>query len=126
MAKRDITRGRTSRKHRTVYFPRPAPTPFQVRPTMPIPISTGASTILVRREAYERSALVRTAIDERLGLTEDEFRVERELVAIGPIHDENALGEFTADLERVGLVYFDDFFELSGNWPDWLQVHASS
>jgi len=93
---------------------------------MPIPISTGASTILVRREAYERSALVRTAIDERLGLTEDEFRVERELVAIGPIHDENALGEFTADLERVGLAYFDDFFELSGNWPDWLQIHASS
>ena len=98
-------------------------TPFQ---TMPIPIPSGASTILVRREAYERTDLARAAIDERLGLTEDEFRVERELVAIGPIHDEGALGAFTADLERLGLAYFDDFFELSGNWPDWLRVHASS
>jgi hypothetical protein len=25
-------------------------------------------------------------------------------------------------LERVGLVYFDDFFDLSGNWPEWLKV----
>ena len=93
---------------------------------MPIPISTGASTIIVRREAYESNALVRAAIDERLGLTEDEFRVERELVAIGPIHDDEALGTFTADLERLGLAYFDDFFELSGNWPDWLHVHVSA
>ena len=93
---------------------------------MPISISTGASTILIRREAYERTALARPAIDERLGLTPDEFRVERDLVAIGPIHDENALGEFAADLERLGLTYFDDFFELSGMWPDWLQVHASA
>ena len=93
---------------------------------MPIPIAAGASTILVRREAYERSTLVRSAIDERLGLTEDEFRVERDLVAIGPILDEDALGAFSADLEKLGLAYFEDFFELSGNWPTWLDVFASS
>jgi hypothetical protein len=23
-------------------------------------------------------------------------------------------------------VYFDDFFELSGNWPTWLRLHAST
>jgi hypothetical protein len=28
------------------------------------------------------------------------------------------------DLERAGLVYFQDFFELSGNWPDWLVLYA--
>ena len=22
------------------------------------------------------------------------------------------------------MVYFDDFFELSGNWPDWLALYA--
>jgi hypothetical protein len=27
-------------------------------------------------------------------------------------------------LESSGLVYFDDFFELSGNWPDWLTLYA--
>jgi hypothetical protein len=29
-----------------------------------------------------------------------------------------------SDLEQAGLTYFDDFFELSGNWPDWLQLFA--
>jgi hypothetical protein len=30
------------------------------------------------------------------------------------------------ELEGLGLVYFDDFFELSGNWPEWLRIYASS
>jgi len=30
------------------------------------------------------------------------------------------------DLERAGLIYFEDFFELSGNWPDWLQLFAGA
>jgi hypothetical protein len=29
-------------------------------------------------------------------------------------------------LEALALVYFDDFFELSGKWPKWLQLDASS
>jgi hypothetical protein len=29
-------------------------------------------------------------------------------------------------LEERGLVYFDDFFELSGNWPEWLAVWATA
>jgi hypothetical protein len=28
-------------------------------------------------------------------------------------------------LESLGLVYFDDFFELSGNWPAWLNVFVA-
>jgi hypothetical protein len=95
---------------------------------MPIPVVTGAPTLFVRRAAYEASGLTRTAIDERLGLTADEFRVEGDLVAIGPIYEGegDTLTDFIAELERVGLVYFDDFFELSGNWPAWLRLHASS
>jgi hypothetical protein len=27
-------------------------------------------------------------------------------------------------LEARGLVYFEDFFDLSGNWPEWLGVYA--
>jgi hypothetical protein len=34
------------------------------------------------------------------------------------------LPELIADLEQNGLVYFDDFFELSGNWPEWLVLYA--
>jgi hypothetical protein len=94
---------------------------------MALQVTTGSPTLLIRRSAYESSGLTRAAIDERLGLTPDEFRVEGELVAIGPIYDATGeLSAFIADLETLGLVYFDDFFELSGNWPTWLRVHAAA
>ena len=54
----------------------------------------------------------------------DEFRVEGELIAIGPLYDENAFGDLTEQLEALGLVYFDDFFEMTGNWPAWIGVFA--
>ena len=31
-----------------------------------------------------------------------------------------------ASLESRGLIYFDDFFELSGNWPEWLAVFVQA
>lgn len=91
---------------------------------MPLELAPDHPTLLIRRTAYERSGLVRAALDARLGLTPEEFRVEGDLVALGPIHDEEALGALVADLERLGLVYYDDFFELSGNWPAWLRLHV--
>lgn len=95
---------------------------------MALSVTTGAPTLFIRRAAYEASGLTRAAIDQRLGLTPDEFRVEGDLIACGPIYgtDGDALGELIAELESVGLVYFDDFFELTGNWPDWLRLYASS
>jgi hypothetical protein len=94
---------------------------------MPIPVATGAPTLFVKRSAYEASGLSRAALDERLALTPDEFVVEGELVAIGPIYgtDGAALGDLISELEGMGLVYFDDFFELTGNWPDWLKLLVS-
>ena len=94
---------------------------------MAIAITTGAPTLFIRRAAYESSGLSRSALDERLGLTADEFRVEGNLVVVGPIHGEGgqALEGLVAELEGLGLTYFDDFFELSGNWPEWLSLHAS-
>jgi hypothetical protein len=91
---------------------------------MPLTIADGHPTLLIRRAAFERAGLVRAALDERLGLTPDEFRVEGDLVALGPIHDEDALGALVADLEALGLAYYDDFFDLSGNWPAWLTLFA--
>jgi len=91
-------------------------------------VPTGAPTLFMRREAYEKSGLTRSALDERLGLTADEFRVEGNLVAIGPIYggEGDALGDLIAELEGMGLVYFDDFFELTGNWPEWLTLVATA
>lgn len=95
---------------------------------MPVPVATGAPTLFLRRTAYESSGLTRAAIDDRLGLTADEFRVEDDLIAIGPIYERegNLLTDLITELESAGLVYFDDFFELSGNWPAWLRLYASS
>ncbi len=94
---------------------------------MALEIANGAPTLFIRREAYERSGLTREQVDERLGLTADEFRVERDLIAVGPIYGEgDGLGDLIGELESRGLVYFDDFFELTGNWPEWLRLHAAS
>jgi hypothetical protein len=89
---------------------------------MPLPIPHNVPTIIVRKSAFERVGLTRQAIDERLGLTPDEFRVEGELIAIGPIYGDEELTTFVEELERAGLLYFDDFFDLSGSWPEWLRV----
>ena len=93
---------------------------------MPLTIPSGAPTLFIRRAAYERSDISRAAIDERFGLTVDEFRVEGGLVAIGPIPAEESLVDIIGELEASGLTYFDDFFELSGNWPDWLKIFCSA
>ena len=93
---------------------------------MPLSISAGAPVLLIRKEAFERAGLARSTFDRWLNLTDDEFRVEGALIAVGPLHGESALTELIEQLEGVGLVYFDDFFELSGNWPDWLRLVALS
>jgi hypothetical protein len=91
---------------------------------MPIPLAFGTPTLLVRREAFERAGITRTSIDDALTLTDEEFRVERGLVAIGPIHDPNGVEVLVTAFEAAGLVYFDDFFDLSGNWPEWISLLA--
>ena len=91
---------------------------------MPLRIPESASTLVIRRPSFEQAGLVRAEIDALLELTDEEFRVEGDLVAIGPVFDANALNELVAELENRGLVYFDDFFELSGNWPAWLTIFA--
>jgi len=68
--------------------------------------------------------MTRAAIDERLALTDQEFRVEGDLIVIGPVLDGAAMLELVGDLENAGLAYFEDFFDLSGNWPDWLVLFA--
>ncbi len=93
---------------------------------MPISLTSGAPTIVIRREAFERAALTREAIDRALVLTDGEFRVERDLIAIGPIYDDDGLAALVRAFEDAGLTYFDDFFEMSGNWPDWLSLLSMS
>lgn len=89
---------------------------------MPLSVAQGVPTLFFRREAYERAGLTRAALDARLGLTDAEFRVEGDVIALGPIYDVDALGALVDELEGTGLTYYEDFFELSGSWPEWLTV----
>jgi hypothetical protein len=89
---------------------------------MTMSVTQGVPTLFFRRQAYERTGLTRASLDERLGLTDTEFRVDGDLIALGPIYDVEALGALVDELESAGLTYYDDFFELSGSWPEWLTL----
>src|SRR5450756_884650 len=91
---------------------------------MPLEISLGRAVVLIRQSAFERSGLTRQAIDERYNFTDGEFRVEDGLIALGPLPSDDIFPDLIENLEESGLTYFDDFFELSGNWPDWLTLYA--
>ncbi|MEI6739601.1 MAG: hypothetical protein WCK74_04735 [Gemmatimonadaceae bacterium] len=91
---------------------------------MPLAVSHTAPSLVILKSAFERANLTRQAFDEALGLTPDEFQLEGGLILIGPLVGESALTELIESLEGAGLVYFDDFFELSGNWPEWLSLFA--
>ena len=91
---------------------------------MPLKIPDSRAVVLIRQSAFERNGLSREAIDASYNLTDEEFRVEDGLIALGPLPSDDMLPELVDDLEKSGLVYFEDFFELSGNWPDWLSLYA--
>ena len=91
---------------------------------MPLKLPHDAPTLLIRKHAFEKHALARADFDTALHLTDEEFRVEGDLIAVGPIYDATGLAQVVEELESRGLVYFDDFFDLSGRWPEWLMVYA--
>ena len=91
---------------------------------MPIEISHDYPTLLIRRAAFEEHGLTRAFFDQRLALTADEFQVEGDLIAVGPLTIHADIGDLIEDLEEKGLSHFDDFFDFSGNWPSWLKVFA--
>ena len=93
---------------------------------MPLPISREGPVVLIRRSAFERVELTRQLLDTRFQLTPDEFRVEGDLIVVGPLFGDETLVALVESLEETGLRYFDDFFDLSGNWPEWLRVFAMS
>ena len=93
---------------------------------MPLHVETTGSTIFIRRDAFESNGLERGELDQKYNLTDAELRVEEALVAIGPLTADEDLRSMLDYLEAKGLVYFDDYFELSGNWPAWLGIFVRS
>ena len=93
---------------------------------MPLSVRAGLPILFIRKEAFERASLIRADIDEQFNLTDAEFRVEKGLVAIGPLPSDEMIGPMIEYFEQKGIAYYDDMFELSGNWPEWLQLFAMS
>jgi len=91
---------------------------------VPLTVAAGLPTILIRKDAFERAGVTRSEVDSLFNLTDQEFRVEGKLIAIGPLPSDDMLGLIVAFFEGKGLVYYDEFFELSGNWPEWLRLYA--
>ena len=80
--------------------------------------------ILIRKASYETAGIIRAELDSRFNLTDEEFRVEGNLIIVGPLPSDDLVAPVVEYLENAGLVYFDDFFELSGNWPDWVHIYV--
>lgn len=91
---------------------------------MPLSLPDSAPTLLLRKDAFERVGLTRAALDQWLTLTPEEFRMEGDLIVVGPIYDGDALQALVSALESEGLAYYDDFIEMSGNWPSWVTILA--
>jgi hypothetical protein len=91
---------------------------------VPAIIGAGRPVVVIRRDAYEKAGLIRSTLDSRFDLTDEEFRVDGDLVIIGPLPSDDFVGPLIEYLESAGLAYFDEFFELSGNWPEWLRIYA--
>jgi len=70
---------------------------------MPLPVSNTAPSLAIRRSAFERADLTRQEFDEALGLTADEFRVEADLIVIGPLVGESSLTDLIDQLEERGI-----------------------
>jgi len=91
---------------------------------VPVTVNAGRPVILIRKTSYENAGIVRAELDGRFNLTDQEFRVEGNLIVVGPLPSDDLVAPVVEYLEAAGLIYFDDFFELSGNWPDWLHVYV--
>lgn len=62
---------------------------------MPLTIDAARPSILIRRQAYESAKLARSELDSRFNLTNGEFRVEGNLVVIGPLPSDDLIGPIT-------------------------------
>ncbi len=89
---------------------------------MPLSLPSAGPTLAIRRDAFERAGFTRESIDRILNLTDEEFRVEGALIAIGPLPSPDDVPNLIEVFEEAGLVYFDDFMEIPGGFPDWIEV----
>jgi len=80
--------------------------------------------LVIRQSALDAHGVTKTQVLEALE-TSRPFAENGELLSFGPSFGQEACDEFVRRLESLGLVYFDDFFDLTLSHPDWLKFSAS-
>ena len=82
-----------------------------------------------KRITHGNNFLLAGRSEQTRGLMRDTIlKVNEELDARGlDLADVSAeeLRDILDDLEAAGLVYFDEYFELSGNWPPWIRLYVA-
>lgn len=85
---------------------------------------TGEFGIIVRRSSLGERGVDFSTL---LKILEAEFPldIDEGLISFGPCFGQEALDQIVVDLSKIGLVYFDDFFEFVGDFPDWCKFKAT-
>ncbi|KRR25229.1 hypothetical protein CQ14_09420 [Bradyrhizobium lablabi] len=85
------------------------------------------SSVIVTSEfglIVRRNALTERQVDLRDLFTAMEVEVQlggsNDLLTFGPHFGREALNTIVSRLTRLGLIYFDDFFEFCGDYPPWI------
>ena len=90
------------------------------------------SSVIVTSEfglIVRRNALTERQVDLRDLFTAMEVEVRLDgsddLLTFGPHFGREALNAIVSRLIKLGLVYFDDFFEFCGDYPPWFAFRGS-
>jgi hypothetical protein len=88
------------------------------------------------RATSEFGIVVRLASLEERGLSFDKllmaleisapFDGNEQIASFGPHFGQQALDTFVRRLSELGMRYFDDFFEFSGDFPKWCTFKVSA
>lgn len=81
--------------------------------------------IVVRRRALTERGVGYARLLEAMEIDEP-LDASEGLLSFGPHFGGEAASEFTARLQNLGLVYIDDFFVFSGDFPGWCAFAASA
>lgn len=89
-----------------------------------IPV-TGEFCIVVRRAALEEKGVEYRELLQTFGVSAP-LGGDDALISFGPSFGGEALDNLTKALISLGLSYWDDFFDLAFNSPDWCQFQVCS
>jgi hypothetical protein len=87
---------------------------------------TNDSSVIITSEfglIVRRNALIERQVDldDFYVAMEGEERLDgsEDLLSFGPHFGREALNTIISRLTKLGLIYFDDFFEFCGDYPPW-------